>query len=310
MSHKIINLSCLLAAMLFVPATLFATWSITGSGMADILTSSSIVIIYYIPVLALISIVRPHFTPRLAALPFLIILLLELWAFVPGHAPFDMLGRGLNGFYPNTDPAVLGKSAFLVIGAMAAALSLLHKTTLFRLICTIMAFAQCSVVVLFHLVAVIWPLHGVNNQEALLSRTAIQAHGSFEILCKLEGRSCVHGTLEQAKSWSLNELRSPAQAVSLIDDTALEARLFHSWIENPTPGAMDRVSVITAFKKTSNEISLMTSTEGPSLIYAGLRKSLGVLLAAFHTAWIALGIAILARHGTYSFQKGRWQRDT
>ncbi len=309
MPSRVLNAIYLLSGMLFVPVTLYVTHAITGEGPGGLLTTASILIIYYIPILAIFSAFRPHFTPRLAAAPLLAILALELWAFIPGYAPFALLGGALSPYWPNVNPAVLGKSAFVVIGAAISALSLIHKITIFRLTATVMAVAQCTVMVLFHVVVLTWPFEGMEKAERNMVTSAVEADHDMSRLCGLSGRICKRGTLAQVQDWARSDLRAPAQTVSLIEDTADRPRLFYTWIQPPTSGALDQVSIISALKHDVDDIEIMASREGPTTLYAELRVSIGILLALFHIAWIILGLAILARHGNYAFRKGRWRRD-
>lgn len=299
----------LLCAFLFVPVTLGITHLVTGEGLGDLLTSSSIIIIYYIPFLGILSAFAPHFSPRHAVYPLAGILLFELLSLVPGLAPLGLLGRAGHGYFPHANEEVLGKSLFLLLGALCASLSMLHRATLFRFLAAIMGFAQCAVIVLFHLVTVTWPFEGMLAQERQLAISAIETDGSMSRLCDLEGRSCYRGTPDVARAWVTSELRSPARALSLLDDTGGRDRLFHAWVENPAPDALKKVSIVTVHKHGRNDIALMVSEAGPTALYAELRAGLGVLIAVFHEVWISLGIAILARHGAYRFRRGRWMRD-
>jgi hypothetical protein len=308
MSARITNAAYLLSGLFFVPGALWMTSLFTGEGLGGLLSSASIIIIYYIPLLAIVSAIRPHFSLPLVAWPFLGILVLELLAFFPALDPLSIMGYGLESLRPNANPAVLGKSALLILGAAIGGVSLLHKITLFRLVATVMAFAQCTAVVLFHIVVLSGPFTGLKAAERNMVVSAIEIDGSMSRLCDLSGRYCMRGSLDEAREWASLTLRTPKQTISLIDDTSDRSRLFHIWVENPSPDALEKVAIVSALKHSSDDIEIMVNEAGPTLVYAKLRTSLGLLVAIFHGAWIAIGLSILARHKNYIYKRGRWQR--
>lgn len=298
----------LLSGLFFVPAVLWVTSLVTGEGLGGLLSSASILIIYYIPLLAMVSAIRPYFSMSLIMWPFIGILCLEILAFFPAIDPLTIMGYGLEAVRPNANPAVLGKSAFLLLGAVVAGLSLLHKITLFRLVVAVMAFAQCTAVVLFHIVVLSGPFEGMKAAEREMVVSAIELDGSMSRLCGLSGRQCVRGSLEEVRTWANLTLRTPEQTVSLIDDTSDRDRVFHIWVENPSPDALEKLAIVSALKHGQDDMEIMVSENGPTLIYAKLRTSLGLLVAIFHGAWIAIGLSILARHKNYIYKRGRWNR--
>jgi hypothetical protein len=305
LSHSLLPI---VAGILFVPAILIATNLISGDGFADVLLSSSIYIIYYPPLLCVIAAIRPHFKTRYAVYPILLIPIIDLVFPFPGYGVTSLLGFVFQPVFPDTAPDVLGKSMLLLLGALAALLSLLHRVTIFRIVVGVLGAAQCVTVVLFHIVAISGPFDGMVAQEASLTRGLAQRDGTIEAICNITGRSCFRGTPQDALLWVGQELTDASQASRFIVDTQDVPRVMFTWLENPTPQALRTVSLVTAHKVTANDITIMVSNDGPSALYYELRASIGILLAAFHQAWITLTLLILWRHGDYVYAKNGWTR--
>ena len=308
MHPKLLNALCLASGIFFVPGVIFGASLFTDQDPGELLTSTSIFIIYYIPLLAITSVFRPHFSCRLAAVPLVGILLLEALSVLPGYAPFDLLGRAFSPLSPHADLNVLGKSVFLLIGAGFGILSLLHKITIFRLVASVMALAQCVVVAAFHILVVVWPFEGMELAERQLVQSVIERDGDMSRLCDVDGRKCARGEADLINDWASSMARHPDQVSALLRDTDQHPRLFHLWVEKPSPEALEKVGILSVLKHDIDDLEIMLSADGPTTLYANLRLSLGLLIAAFHATWIALGLLILARHGKYQFKQGRWRR--
>lgn len=283
---------------IYTPAVLALSFLMTGSGPADMLTSSSILVIYLIPALAIVASIQGHFRFGSIFWALGLIAALELGSMLPGYAPFDLLARAAQLVaFQEVAPDVLGKSLFLVCAlAMVSLAALFRGLTLFRLVMGVMVAAQCVVLVLFHLTTISWPLQGVLEQERQMVRSAVMRDAGLSSLCAFDGRTCMTGTPDDALGWAERALVQSRQTRSFVEDTRSMSPILFSWIENPAPGALDTVSVITGYKAQADEIQLMASVAGPSAVYAEMRKSAGILIVAFHQAWVMLGLLILWRH--------------
>lgn len=294
----------------YIPVVLGLSYLVSGSGPADMLTSSSILVIYLIPALALVASMQDHFRLSSLAWALGLIAALELGAMLPGLAPLDLLAYAVQTFaFQDVAPDVLGKSLFLLVALAAVCLAaLLRGVTLFRLVVGVMVAAQCVVLVLFHLTTIAWPLQGVLEQERQMVRSVVAQDDGLASLCALDGRLCMSGAPDDVQAWAGRVLPQPRQAQSFIEDTREMSPVLHSWIENPAPEALDRVAVITGHKARPGQIEIMISVGGPSAVYAELRKSTGILIVAFHQAWIMIGLLVLWRHRPARFTRRGWIR--
>ena len=296
------------AGLLFVPFVLMANWLITGAGPGDLLSSSSVVIIYYPPLLGLIAAFSGHFRVHHAAWPLLGIAIIEILSLIPGAAPLDLLGIIFQPIFATVAPDVLGKSLLVGFGALAALGSLLVGITIFRLVAAVMTLAQCITLVLFHLVAFSWPFDGIEAREMNLLQREFSTHGTIEGVCDFEGRVCKKGTMPIMLQEAHQLLPNPDRLTRFLQEHRYTPRIAHSWLENPSSKSLDRIHLVTVQKIYPDYALVMISSDGPSLVYAELRKGAGVLIAIFHQAWISLVLLILFRHGDYRYEGWRWRR--
>lgn len=299
---KIKTILPLLVGMSFIPGLLSVSFFVEDANPGDILMSSSIYIIFYPPLLAFTAAFCGHFRPRHAIYPILLMPAVDI-IFEP------LLDLAFRGFFPQVTPDVLGKSVLVALGPLVAVLAMIHRATLFRFMAAGLCLAQCCALLLFHEVAVSSPMRGMVEQERIVISAHVERDGTPEGMCSLRGVRCMRGTPEEVAGWAEQPLRDPGQARSLLHDTAQRPDLLFTWIENPTPADLHTVSLVTAMKFSEDDVLLLVNTAGPTALYQRHMVSLGTLIAVFHQVWVILALAILGRHGAYSFIRWRWRRD-
>ena len=291
-----------LAGMAFIPCLLIASYLLEGGDVGNGLMSATFYVAFYPPLLALVAAFSMHFKHRHAVYP---ILLMPLADFV--FAP--LLQLILTNILSDVTPELLGKSALVVLGPVIAIIAIAHRASMFRFLTAVLGLAQCVTLVLFHFVTLSAPMEAMVEQERHLMESLITRDGSPEGLCGLSGTLCTRGTVEDTMQWAQEHLHSSEQSLNFLRDTREVPKLNFTWMETSDPQGSQDISLVTVQKFAPNQVLMLVNTEGPSILNRSLNLGLGILIAAFHEIWIVLVLAVLARHGDYSFRNWRWRRD-
>jgi len=278
--------------------------SLEAEGMANIVRSLSDSVLVLIPALALAAALLGHLTTRVAAAAVTIAVLLDTAGL--RHLLLEAT-RGLLHDSHNPSWVTVG---LVLFAAAAVGGSLLRKATLSRLICAVMCGAQIVVLTAFHQLLVISPIKAEEAREIALVSGLVDQRGDFRLLCGVAGRACWVGSLEEVASEIEDQVAHPDGIVRLLEDTADRPRLLHSWTEMILPSTDKEGLMNVSVAKADRDAALvMVDVEGPSRVLDTAKQAFGVLVVAFHQAWITLGLLIIWRHRNLYYQGGRWRTE-
>jgi hypothetical protein len=199
--------------------------------------------------------------------------------------------------------------AFALICLLASLLW--HRMTLYRVVFAGLLVAQLSVLVLFHIATIHYPM--LKDRQIAEQRVApFQGMAAPEILeaCPAQHFTCYAGTMEEVIAKVKANHTNPGFIIKTIKNVQSAQRMWKTWFETGVPGSTDQLTAVryvTVQKQDGIYTLILDENDAPIRFYVWM-IGFSILSIAFHLAWLFLVPYVCLRHGNWLYQNRKWRK--